>query len=99
MSKERISLRGHEYAVMELHPEKGLRWLTSIPCRHGKKVSIFGKVAPLRQTRGRHRLVIFFVQFEKRPDARREFFESILALLDARSESFNLPTIFALPSA
>lgn len=75
MSKLSFSLPNHEWAVMELHPEKGLVWLTSIPCRKGEKVSVFGKVAPIRQTRGRHNLCIFFVQFEKRPNARREFFE------------------------
>lgn len=75
MSKLSFSLPNHEWAVMELHPEKGLVWLTSIPCRKGKKVSVFGKVAPMRKTRGRHNLCIFFVQFEKRPNARREFFE------------------------
>jgi hypothetical protein len=75
VSKLSFSLPNHEWAVMELHPEKGLVWLTSIPCQRGKKVSVFGRVAPIRETRGRHNLIIFFVQFNKQPGSHREFFE------------------------
>jgi hypothetical protein len=86
MSKASIYHPGHEWAVMELHPEKGLLWVKSIPARSDRKVSIYGRVQPLRKTKGRDRLVIFFVRFEDAPDSRQQFFEDFKRKVERQRE-------------
>lgn len=83
--------RGHEWVALELEPSGKIRWVTSTSAQPDRKVSIFGKAQPLRITRGRERLILYFVQFQDKPGARREFVESLQAQMDEAMDRCKTP--------
>jgi hypothetical protein len=84
-------VRSHEWVALEMERGGRIRWITSTPARRDRKVSVFGKAQPLRTTRGRHNLMIWFIQFQDRPSARREFVESLQAQMDEAMDRCKTP--------
>jgi hypothetical protein len=60
MSTFRNPPKGHIYLVFELPPDAPMHYLTHVArSNKGNKVSVRGKVQPLRKTKGAHRLVVY----------------------------------------